>query len=54
MGFQFALSVYTANAIHNGKNFLPIKVHQKTKNQTNEKFIKILFRIFYYNRCIRN
>ena len=49
MGFHFALSVYTANTIYNGKNILPIKVHQKTNNQTNEKFFKILLCILYFN-----
>lgn len=53
MGFQFALSVYTDKTIQNGKSLLPIKFPKKTKNQTNEKFFKTLFCIFYCNRCIR-
>jgi hypothetical protein len=51
MGFQFALSVYTELTIPDGNVLLLIIIHQN-KNQTNEKFFKILLCMLDCNLCI--
>jgi len=54
MGFQFAFAVHSVTTIPDGKNLLRIKIHLKTKNQTNEKFFKTLLSFLICNLCISN